>query len=168
MIDRHRPTDEHAAAYQAGEPRRSRDPFAAPAVQVALAGEAERRARRPRDGWLAWLLRSVENAPRAGLVGAALSLAVVAASLPSEGVIRLADESEFQSPMSVASEPGLGAAEPAEPAATLDADEKSAELPAAAVPADEPTHLPITAIAGIAGLLASLLVIERTRRRRRA
>ena len=75
MIDQRRPDDEHAAAYRAGEPRRSRDPFAAPAVQIALAGEAERRARRPRDGWLASLLRSVANAPRAGLVGAALSLA---------------------------------------------------------------------------------------------
>lgn len=168
MIDQRRPDDEHVAAYRAGEPRRSRDPYAAPAVQIALAGEAERRARRPRDGWLASLLRSVANAPRAGLVGAALSLAVVAASLPSEGVIRLTDESEFQSSMSVASEPGLGAAAPAEPEATLDADEKSTQLPAAAEPVDEQPHLPITAIAGIAGLLVSLLVIERTRRRRRA
>ena len=168
--DRRPPAAEHADAYRASEPTRQRDPFAATTLQVALASETERRARRQGSGRLGQFVRLFINAPRAGLASAALSLAVLLATLPTGGVLRMGDggESALQAPLSVASTPAAGAASPEGSTEAPSADEKVADPFEAAEPFDEAGGLPWLTIVGGAGLLFSLLLIERTRRRRRA
>ena len=108
--DRRPPAAEHADAYRASEPTRQRDPFAAPTLQVALASETERRAKHQRSGRAGRLVDLLINAPRAGLAGAALSLAVLLTTLPAGGALRMGDggESALQAPLSVASTPAPG------------------------------------------------------------
>ena len=168
--DRRPHAAEHADAYRASEPTRQRDPFAAPTLQVALASETERRAKHQRSGRIGLLVNLFINAPRAGLASAALSLAVLLATLPTGGALRMGDggESALQAPLSVASTPAVGAASPEGSTEVPSADEKVADPFEAAEPLDEAGGLPWLTIVGGAGLLFSLLLIERTRRRRHA
>jgi hypothetical protein len=168
--DRRPPAAEHADAYRTSEPTRQRDPFAAPTLQVALASETERRAKHQRSGRAGRLVDLLINAPRAGLAGAALSLAVLLTTLPAGGALRMGDggESALQAPLSVASTPAVRAASPEGSTEAPSADEKVADPLEAAEPLDEAGGLPWLTIVGGAGLLFSLLLIERTRRRRRA
>lgn len=168
--DRRPHAAEHADAYRASEPTRQRDPFAAPTLQVALASETERRAKHQRSGRAGRLVNLFINAPRAGLASAALSLAVLLATLPTGGLLRMGDggESALQAPLSVASTPAAVAALPEGSTEAPSADEKVADPLEAAEPLDEAGGLPWLTIVGGAGLLFSLLLIERTRRRRHA
>ena len=168
--DRRPPTTEHADAYRASEPARQRDPFAAPTLQVALASETERRAKHQRSGRAGRLVDLLINSPRAGLAGAALSLAVLLVALPSGGVLRVGDGggSDLQAPMSVASTPVMEAASPEGSTDAPSADEKIVESMEATDPFSGAADLPWLAIIGGAGLLCSLVLIERTRRRRHA
>ena len=168
--DRRPPAAEHADAYRASEPTRQRDPFAAPTLQVALASETERRAKHQRSGRIGLLVNLFINAPRAGLASAALSLAVLLATLPTGGVLRMdgGGESALQAPLSVASTPAAGAASPEGSTVAPSADEKVADSLEATEPYSEDGELPWLTIVGGAGLLFSLLLIEGTRRRRRA
>ena len=168
--DRRPPAGEHADAYRASEPTRQRDPFAAPTLQVALASETERRAKHQRSGRIGLLVNLFINAPRAGLASAALSLAVLLATLPTGGGLRLGDggDSALQAPLSVASTPAAGAASPEGSTEAPSADAKAADPFEAAEPLDEAGGLPWLTIAGGAGLLFSLILIERSRRRRHA
>ena len=167
--DRRPPATEHADAYRASEPTRQRDPFAAPTLQVALASETERRARHQRSGRAGRLLDLLINAPRAGLAGAALSLAVLLTTLPAGGALRMGDggESALQAPLSVASTPAAGATTPEGSTEAPSADAKVADSLEAVEPL-EAAGPPWLTIVGGAGLLFSLLLIERTRRRRHA
>ena len=167
--DRRPPATEHADAYRASEPTRQRDPFAAPTLQVALASETERRARHQRSGRAGRLVDLLINAPRAGLAGAALSLAVLLTTLPAGGALRMGDggESALQAPLSVASTPAAGATTPEGSTEAPSADAKVADSLEAVEPL-EAGGLPWLTIVGGAGLLFSLLLIERTRRRRHA
>jgi hypothetical protein len=168
--DRHPHAAEHADAYRASEPTRQRDPFTAPTLQVALASETERRAKHQRSGRLGQIVGLFISAPRAGLASAALSLAVLLVALPTGGGLRMGDggESALQAPLSVASTPAAGAASPEGSTEAPSADEKVADPFEAAEPLDEAGGLPWLTIVGGAGLLVSLLLMERTRRRRRA
>ena len=168
--DRRPPAAEHADAYRASEPTRQRDPFAATTLQVALASETERRARRQGSGRLGQFVRLFINAPRAGVASAALSLAILLVALPTGGVLRMGDggESALQAPLSVASTPTIRAASPEGSTEAPSADSKAADLLEATEPPDQVGGLPWLTIVGGAGLLFSLLLIERTRRRRRA
>ena len=168
--DRRPPAAERADAYRASEPTRQRDPFAASTLQVALASETERRARRQESGRLGQFVRLFTNAPRAGLASAALSLAILLVALPTGGGLRLGDggESALQAPLSVASIPAAGAASPEGSTVGPSADEKVADSFEATEPYSEDGELPWLTIVGGAGLLVSLLLIERTRRRRHA
>ena len=168
--DRRPPAAAHADAYRASEPTRQRDPFAAPTLQVALASETERRAKHQRSGRIGRLVDLFINAPRAGLASAALSLAVLLVALPTGGGLRLGDggDSALQAPLSVASTPAAGAASPEGSTVAPSADEKVADPFEAAEPPDEAGGLPWLTIVGGAGLLFSLLLIERSRRRRHA
>ena len=168
--DRRPPAGEHADAYRAGEPTRQRDPFAAPTLQVALASETERRAGHRRSGRFGQLVDLLINAPRAGLASAALSLAILLVALPTGGALRIGggEESALQTPLSVASAPVLDAVSPEGSTVAPSADEKAADPFEAAEPFDEEGGLPSLAIIGGAGLLVSLLLIERSRRRRHA
>lgn len=167
--DRRPPAAEHADAYRASEPTRQRDPFAAPTLQVALASETERRAKYQRSGRFGQIVQLIINAPRAGLASAALSLAILLVALPSGGALRMGDggESALQAPLSVASTPAAGAATPEGSTEAPSADAKVADSLEAAEPL-EAAGLPWLTIVGGAGLLVSLLLIERTRRRRHA
>ena len=170
-MHKHRPLPaEHADAYRASEPTRQRDPFAGPVLQVALASETERRARRQGSGRLGQIVGLFINAPRAGLASAALSLAVLLVALPTGGGLRLGDggESALQAPLSVASTPAAGAASPEGSTVAPSADSKAADPLEATEPLDQVGGLPWLTIVGGAGLLVSLLLIERTRRRRHA
>lgn len=168
--DRRPPGAEHADAYRASEPTRQRDPFAAPTLQIALASETERRARRQGSSRLGQFVNLLINAPRAGLASAALSLAILLVALPTGGALRMGDsgESALQTPQNVASTPAAGAASPEGSTEAPSADEKVADPLEAAEPLDEAGGLPWLTIVGGAGLLFSLLLIERTRRRRHA
>ena len=168
--DRRPPATEHADAYRASEPARQRDPFAAPTLQVALASETERRAKHQRSGRFGRLVDLLINAPRAGLASAALSLAILLVALPTGGALRMSDggESALQTPLSVVSAPAIGAASPEGSTEAPSADEKVADPFEAAELFNEAGGVPWLAIAGGAGLLFSLLLIERTRRRRHA
>ena len=168
--DRRPPAGEHADAYRASEPTRQRDPFAAPTLQVALASETERRAKHQRSGRIGWLVDLFINAPRVGLASAALSLAVLLTTLPTGGVFRMGDggESALQAPLSVASTPAAGATTPEGSTEAPSADSKAADPLEATEPLDQVGGLPWLTIVGGAGLLVSLLLIERTRRRRHA
>ena len=168
--DRRPPAGEHADAYRASEPTRQRDPFAAPTLQVALVSETERRAKHQRSGRIGRLVDLFINAPRVGLASAALSLVVLLTTLPTGGVFRMGDggESALQAPLSVASTPAVRAASPEGSTEAPSADEKVADPLEAAEPLDEAGGLPWLTIVGGAGLLFSLLLIERTRRRRHA
>ena len=168
--DRRPPAAEHADAYRASEPTRQRDPFAAPTLQVALASETERRARRQGSSRLGRIVGLFMNAPRAGLASAALSLAILFVALPTGGGLRIGDggESALQAPMSVASAPAAGAALPEGATEVPSADSKAADSLEATEPYGEDGELPWLTIVGGAGLLFSLLLMERTRRRRRA
>ena len=168
--DRRPPAAAHADAYRASEPTRQRDPFATPTLQVALASETERRARRQGSGRLGQFVRLFINAPRAGLASAALSLAILLVALPTGGGLRLGDggDSALQAPLSVASTPTIGAASPEGSTEAPSADAKAADPFEAAEPLDEAGGLPWLTIAGGAGLLFSLILIERSRRRRHA
>ena len=167
--DRRPPAAAHADAYRAGEPTRQRDPFAAPTLQVALASETERRAKYQRSGRFGQIVQNIINAPRAGLASAALSLAILLVALPTGGGLRMGDggESALQAPLSVASTPAAGAATPEGSTEAPSADAKVADPLEAAEPL-EAAGLPWLTIVGGAGLLVSLLLIERTRRRRHA
>lgn len=167
--DRRPPAAEHADAYRASEPTRQRDPFAAPTLQVALASETERRAKYQRSGRFGQIVQLIINAPRAGLATAALSLAILLVALPTGGALRMGDggESALQAPLSVASTPAAGAATPEGSTEAPSADAKVADSLEAAEPL-EAAGLPWLTIVGGAGLLVSLLLIERTRRRRHA
>jgi len=77
-------------------------------------------------------------------------------------------ESALQAPLSVASTPAAGAASPEGSTEAPSADEKVADPFEAAEPLDEAGGLPWLTIVGGAGILFSLLLMERTRRRRRA
>ena len=170
MINDRRPSAaEHADAYRASEPTRQRDPFAAPTLQVALASETERRAKYQRSGRFGQIVQLIINAPRAGLASAALSLAILLVALPTGGALRMGDggESALQAPLSVASTPAAGAATPEGSREAPSADAKVADPLEAAEPL-EVAGLPWLTIVGGAGLLVSLLLIERTRRRRHA
>ena len=170
-MHKHRPLPaEHADAYRASEPTRQRDPFAGPVLQVALASETERRARRQGSGRLAQIVGLFINAPRAGLASAALSLAVLLVALPTGGGLRMGDggESALQAPLSVASTPTAGAASSEGSTEAPSADSKAADPLEATEPLDQVGGLPWLTIVGGAGLLVSLLLIERTRRRRHA
>ena len=168
--DRRPPAAAHADAYRASEPTRQRDPFAAPTLQVALASETERRAKYQRSGRFGQIVQIIINAPRAGLASAALSLAILLVALPTGGGLRLGDggESALQAPLSVASTPAAGAASPEGSTVAPRADEKAADSFEATEPYSEDGELPWLTIVGGAGLLFSLLLIERTRRRRHA
>ena len=168
--DRRPPATEHADAYRASEPTRQRDPFAASTLQVALASETERRTRRQGSSRLGQLVDLLINAPRAGLASAALSLAILLVALPTGGALRMGDggETAVQTPQNVASTPAVGAASPEGSTAVPSADEKVADPFEAAEPLDEAGGLPWLTIAGGAGLLFSLILIERSRRRRHA
>ena len=170
MNDRRPPVAEHAEAYRASEPTRQRDPFAGPALQVALASETERRARRQGSSRLGKIVGLFINAPRAGLASAALSLAILFVALPTGGALRIGDggDSALQAPMGVASTPVAGAALPEGATEVPSADAKAADSLEATEPYGEDGELPWLTIAGGAGLLFSLLLIERTRRRRHA
>lgn len=167
--DRRPPAAEHADAYRASEPTRKRDPFAAPTLQVALASETERRAKYQRSGRFGQIVQLIINAPRAGLATAALSLAILLVALPTGGALRMGDggESALQAPLSVASTPAAGAATPEGSTEAPSVDAKVADPLEAAEPL-EVAGLPWLTIVGGAGLLVSLLLIERTRRRRHA
>jgi hypothetical protein len=170
-MHKHRPLPaEHADAYRASEPTRQRDPFAGPVLQVALASETERRARRQGSGRLGQIVGLFISAPRAGLASAALSLAVLLVALPTGGGLRMGDggESALQAPLSVASTPAAGAASPEGSTEVPSADSKAADPLEATEPLDPVGGLPWLTIVGGAGLLVSLLLIERTRRRRHA
>ena len=168
--DRRPPAAEHADAYRASEPTRQRDPFAAPTLQVALASETERRARRQGSSRLGRIVGLFMNAPRAGRASAALSLAILFVALPTGGGLRIGDggESALQAPLSVASAPAAGAALPEGATEVPSADSKAADSLEATEPYGEDGELPWLTIVGGAGLLFSLLLMERTRRRRRA
>ena len=168
--DRRPPAGEHADAYRASEPTRQRDPFAASTLQVALASETERRTRRQGSSRLGQLVDLLINAPRAGLSSAALSLAILLVALPTGGALRMGDggESALQTPRNVASTPAAGVASPEGSTEAPSADEKVTDSLGAAGPLDEAGGLPWLTIAGGAGLFFSLLLIERTRRRRHA
>jgi len=170
-MHKHRPLPaEHADAYRASEPTRQRDPFAASTLQVALASETERRAKHQRLGRIGQLFDLLINAPRAGLASAALSLAILLAALPTGGALRIGDggDSALQVPMSVASAPAAGAALPEGATEVPSVDSKAADSLETIEPFGEDRELPWLTIVGGAGLLFSLLLIERTRRRRRA
>ncbi len=77
-------------------------------------------------------------------------------------------ESALQAPLSVASTPAAGATTPEGSTEAPSADAKVADPLEAAEPLDEAGGLPWLTIVGGAGLLFSLLLIERTRRRRHA
>ena len=168
--DRRSPGIDHAEAYRASEPIRRRNPFASPALQVALASEADQRANRQRAGRFRHLAGWFRNAPRAALASAALSLAVLLVTFSSGGIPRMGDGGELalQTPLSVASMPALGAASPEGSAVVPTADEKAAEPLEAAEPVPEEGDLSWLVISSGAVLLFSLLLIERTRRRRHA
>ena len=167
--DRRPPAAEHADAYRASEPTRQRDPFAAPTLQFALASETERRAKYQRSGRFGQIVQLIINAPRAGLATAALSLAILLVALPTGGALRMGDggESALQAPLSVASTPAAGAATPEGSTEAPSVDAKVADSLEAAEPL-EVAGLPWLTIVGGTGLLVSLLLIERTRRRRHA
>ena len=170
MSNDRRPTaGEHANAYRASEPARQRDPFAVPTLQVALASETERRAKLQRSGRFGQLVQLIINAPRAGLASAALSLAILFVALPTGGALRIGDggESALQAPLSVVSTPAAGAATPEGAIEAPSADAKVVDPLEAAEPQDA-AGLPWLTIVGGAGLLFSLLLIERARRRRHA
>ena len=170
ISDRRPPATEHADAYRASEPTRQRDPFVAPTLQVALASETERRARRQGSSRLGKIVGLFINAPRAGLASAALSLAILFVALPTGGALRIGDGggSALQAPLSVASTPVAGAASPEGTTAVPSADAKAADSLETTEPYGEDGELPWLTIVGGAGLLFSLLLIERTRRRRHA
>lgn len=161
---------EHADAYRASEPTRQRDPFAESTLQVALASETDRRAKRQRSGRFGQIVALLVNAPRAGLASAALSLAILIVALPTGAALRMGDggESAPQSPLSVASTPAAGAASPEGSTEAPSADVKVADPLAAAEPPTEAGGLPWLTIVSGTGLVISLLLIERTRRRRHA
>lgn len=72
-------TPEHdpLSAYRAREPRRSRDPFASPALRSEIAQIAEARVQRAASGWRSTLFGWMSAAPRGALAGAALSAALL-------------------------------------------------------------------------------------------
>ncbi|MEO0064056.1 MAG: hypothetical protein RLZZ377_482 [Chloroflexota bacterium] len=72
-------TPEHdpLSAYRASEPRRSRDPFASPALRSEIAQIAEARVQRAASGWRSTLFGWMSAAPRGALAGAALSAALL-------------------------------------------------------------------------------------------
>jgi len=168
--ERRSPATDHAEAYRASEPTRRGDPFASPALQVALAREADQRANRQRTGRFRYLAGWFRNAPRTALASAALSLAVLLVTLSAGGIPHMGDGGELalQTPLSVASMPALGAASPEGSAVVPTAGEKAAEPLKAAEPFPEEGDLPWLVITSGAALLFSLMLIERTRRRRHA
>lgn len=149
---------EHLAAYRTAEPVRQVDPFRVSALQQLIAHESSLRTARERGGALAWLARWLRSASRPALAGAALSLALLATSLPLGSLQPTAESIMRSDPAAAMSEMPEGGA----------ADALPAQESAAADPLVVVTHTPWLAIAGSIGLALSLLAAERARRRRRA
>ncbi|MFZ9277796.1 MAG: hypothetical protein ACO25J_01645 [Candidatus Limnocylindrus sp.] len=74
---RNTPERDPLSSYRSSEPRRSRDPFADPALRSELARIAEARAKSAARGWRSTLFGWVGAAPRGALAGAALSVALL-------------------------------------------------------------------------------------------